>query len=131
MKRTNLASIPAATLQDYFELNAARSRVKAEFQRFWLESRIDALLYPPAPTTATPLDDWKCITYTMLWNFLDYPAVVIPTGRVRESDGLDGIENATFGPEDEQNYSMCECNDSVLSDARSTTTLMAFRRHRT
>ena len=108
VKRTNLASIPGATLQDYFELNAARLRLKTAFQQFWLHNRIDALLYPGAPTTATPLDEWKCITYTALWNLLDYPALVIPTGKVCESDSADGIENAKFGPEDEQNYSMCE-----------------------
>lgn len=108
VKRTNLASIPGATLQEYFELNAARSLVKAAFQKFWLDNRLDALLYPPAPTTATPLDEWKCITYTMLWNLLDYPTVIIPAGRVCESDTADGIENAIFGPDDKQNYSMCK-----------------------
>ena len=108
VKRTNLAAIPAATLQDYFELNAARSKVKAAFQAFWLEHRLDALLYPPASTTATPLDEWKCITYTMLWNLLDYPAVIIPTGRVCEADSADGIENAAFGPEDKENYKLCK-----------------------
>lgn len=108
VKRTNLAAIPGATLQDYFELNAVRSKVKAAFQKFWLEHRLDALLYPPASTTATPLDEWKCITYTMLWNLLDYPAVIIPTGRVCETDSADGIENATFGPEDKENYKLCK-----------------------
>lgn len=108
VKRTNLASIPAATLDDYFALNAARSRLKAVFQKFWLDNRLDALLYPPAPTTATPFDEWKSISYTALWNLLDYPAVIIPTGRVCESDNADGIENAIFGPEDEQNYSLCK-----------------------
>lgn len=115
VRRTNLASIPGATLQDYFELNAARSRFKAAFQKFWLQSRIDALLYPSAPTTATPLDEWKCITYTALWNLLDYPAVIIPTGKVCETDSADGIENAVFGAEDKQNYSMCKSTDQYSS----------------
>jgi amidase len=108
VKRTNLAGIPGASLQEYFALNAARSRVKNAFQQFWLQNRLDALVYPPAPTTATPLDEWQCITYTMLWNILDYPAVVIPTGKVCDSDSADGIENALFGPEDKKNYSLCK-----------------------
>ena len=82
--------------------------MKALFQQFWLQNRLDALLYPPAPTTATPLDEWKCITYTMLWNILDYPAVIIPTGKVCGSDSADGIENAIFGPQDQENYSLCK-----------------------
>jgi amidase len=108
VKRTNLASIPGATLKDYFELNAARRRTQAAFQQFWLQNRLDALLYPGAPTTATPLDEWSAITYTMLWNLLDYPALIIPTGKVCNSDIADGIENATFGPQDQKNYSLCK-----------------------
>lgn len=114
VKRTNLASIPGATLKDYFELNAARRRTQAAFQQFWLQNRLDALLYPGAPTTATPLDEWSAITYTMLWNLLDYPALIIPTGKVCDSDIADGIENATFGPQDQKNYSLCKINSPDL-----------------
>lgn len=108
VKRTNLASIPSATLDDFFELNAIRSRVQTDFQKFWLDNKLDTLLYPPAPTTATPLDDWKCITYTMLWNMLDYPALIIPTGRVSGLDTVDSPDNAKFGSEDEENYKICK-----------------------
>jgi len=108
VKRTNLAAIPSSTLDDYFELNAIRYRAQSVFQKFWLDNRLDALLVPPAATTATPLDDWKCITYTALWNMLDYPTVIIPTGTVSCADKADSGENAKFGPEDEANYKMCK-----------------------
>lgn len=127
MKRTNLASIPSATLDDFFELNAIRSRVQAELQRFWLDNKLDALLYPPAPTTATPLDDWKCITYTMLWNMLDYPAAIIPTGKVSSADKVDSIENAKFGPEDQENYKICKVTGAATVDEGALLTY--FDRH--
>jgi hypothetical protein len=129
VKRTGLANIPGATLQDYFELNAARSQAKTAFQQFWLQNRIDALLYPAGATTATPLDEWKCITYTALWNLLDYPALIIPTGKVCESDSADSIENASFGPEDKQNYSMCK-SPSSTSSTRSVSETELTKNHR-
>lgn len=108
VKRTNLAAIPDSTLDEFFALNVARSRAKATFQQFWLDHRLDALLCPAAPTTATPLDEWSCITYTMLWNLLDYPALVMPAGKISEADAVDDIGTATFGPEDQQNYKLCK-----------------------
>lgn len=62
---------------------------------------------PPAPHTAVPLDTWATATYTGLWNYLDYPAIVIPVDQVREEDAADDLSNAKFGPEDEKLYSLC------------------------
>lgn len=128
VKRTNLAAIPSATLDDFFSLNAARSKVKNEFQKFWLDHELDALLYPPASTTATPLDEWKCITYTMLWNLLDYPALIIPTGIVTDQDVVDDVDTAMLGEEDQQNYKLCK----LIRDANPITihTNAHRKRHR-
>lgn len=109
VKRGGLLTLPSSTLPDYFQLNAIRYRAQHDFQNFWLHNQLDALLVAPAPNTATPLDEWKCITYTALWNMLDYPAVVIPTGRVSDGDKADDPrEMAKFGGEDEENYGICE-----------------------
>lgn len=53
------------------------------------------------------MDTWTSGTYTGLWNYLDYPAVVIPVGTVQESDYADDISNAKYGPEDAKVYSLC------------------------
>lgn len=63
---------------------------------------------PPAPHTALPLDRWTKAVYTCLWNYLDYPAIVIPVDQVRDIDFADDLSNAKFGPDDEQLYSLCK-----------------------
>lgn len=62
---------------------------------------------PPAPHTAVPRDTWSSITYTGLWNYLDYPAIVVPVDEVRDIDVVDDLSNAKFGSDDEQLYGLC------------------------
>lgn len=62
---------------------------------------------PPAPHTAVPLDTWKTATYTGLWNYLDYPAVVIPVDMVRDSDFADDLGTAKYGAADAEVYGLC------------------------
>lgn len=120
VKRVNLAGVPEASLEDYFKLNAARSRIQKVYHQLWLDNRLDAIVLPSASTTATPLDEWGPVTYTALWNFLDYPAVVVPTGRVLVEDAADGIENARYGEQDQKNYQLCKCSSTlILSSANS------------
>ena len=64
---------------------------------------------PPAPHTALPLDQWTTASYTGLWNYLDYPAIVIPVDTVRESDVADEISNAKYGADDARLYGLCKC----------------------
>ena len=63
---------------------------------------------PPAPHTALPLDQWTNASYTGLWNYLDYPAVVIPVDTVCEFDSADDISNAKYGADDARMYGLCE-----------------------
>jgi hypothetical protein len=72
------------------------------------DNEIDVILMPPAPHTAVPLDHWTKAAYNSLWNYLDYPAIVVPTDHVRETDSADDLSNAQFGPEDEKLYSLCK-----------------------
>lgn len=95
------------------DLNAGRRKLQAVYHDFWLGNNLDALILPPAPQTATPFDEWGPISYTMLWNFLDYPATIIPTGRVQESDVVDGEESALYSEADLKNYKLCKCRNST------------------
>ena len=104
----NLAGIPVATLDEYFAMKAVRGRIGAKYHKIWLDNGLDALIMPPASTTATPIDEWGPVTYTALWNFLDYPAMILPTGTVQPGDEAESIDNASYGDADRKNYSLCE-----------------------
>lgn len=110
VRNINLAGIPAASLEDFFKLNAARSKIQKVYHDLWLEHRLDAIMLPPSPTTATPFDQWDPVSYTALWNLLDYSAVVIPTGSVQDIDQVDSVEHAVHGERDRRNYQMCTWN---------------------
>ena len=109
------------TLKGFFDLNVRRAEAAKTYLRLFRDNNIDAILMPPAPHTAIPLDTWSTATYTGLWNYLDFPAVVLPVDKVRESDLADDVGNAKFGPEDARLYSLCKDNEVsvLLSDGVS------------
>ncbi|KAG9949029.1 amidase, partial [Aureobasidium melanogenum] len=119
VKRVNLAAIPKSSMQGYMDLTAGRRKLQAVYHNFWLDNQLDAIMLPGAPQTATRFDEWGPINYTMLWNFLDYPATTIPTDRVRESDVADGEDSALYGEQDLKNYKLYDSpetyKDSPLS----------------
>ncbi|USW55964.1 Putative amidase [Septoria linicola] len=106
VKRVNLAGIPHASLEEYREMATFRAHIQRTYQKIWLDNELDAFLLPGASTTATPLDEWGPVTYTALWNFVGYPAMILPTGMIRPSDGADELENAKYGKHDQNNYSL-------------------------
>ncbi|TVY86826.1 putative amidase, partial [Lachnellula willkommii] len=105
LKGTGLLSLPGTTLQGFFDLNARRAEAAKTYLKLFRDD-LDAIVMPPAPHTAVPLDTWSTITYTGLWNYLDYPAIVIPVDQVRDIDSADDLSNAKFGPDDEKLYSL-------------------------
>jgi amidase len=94
-------------LQGFFDLNVRRAEAAKKYLKLFCDNDLDAILMPPAPHTAVPLDRWTSITYTGLWNYLDYPAIVIPVDQVQDIDSVDDLSNAKFGPDDEKLYSLC------------------------
>lgn len=81
---------------------------------------------PPAPHTALPIDKWNSASYTGLWNYLDYPAVVIPVGTVCESDLVDDVGNAKYGIEDKHLYGLYTGRDDY-KDAPIAVQLVGYR----
>lgn len=107
LKATGLLSVPGTTLQGFYDLNVRRAEAAKTYLKLFRDNDLDAILMPPAPHTAVPLDCWTTATYTGLWNYLDYPAIVIPVDQVRDIDSADDLSNAKFGADDEQLYSLC------------------------
>ncbi|KAL3421666.1 general amidase [Phlyctema vagabunda] len=106
LQAIGLLSIPGTTLQGFFDLNVRRAEAAKTYLKLFRDNDLDAIVMPPAPHTAVPLDCWTTATYTSLWNYLDYPAIVIPVDEVRDIDHADDLSNAKFGPDDEQLYSL-------------------------
>lgn len=106
LKAIGLLSVPGTTLQGFFDLNIRRAEAAKTYLNLFRDNDLDMILMPPAPHTALPLDCWTKATYTGLWNYLDYPAIVIPVDQVRDIDTADDLSNAKFGPDDEQLYSL-------------------------
>lgn len=94
-------------MQGFFDLNVRRAEAAKTYLKLIRDNDLDAILMPPAPHTAVPLDCWTTATYHCLWNYLDYPAIVIPVDQVRDTDIADELSNAKFGPDDEKLYSLC------------------------
>ncbi|KAF2009229.1 amidase [Aaosphaeria arxii CBS 175.79] len=106
LKAIGLLSMPGTDLRGFFDLNVRRQAAARQFQQLFHGKNLDAILMPPAPHTALPHDQWTSATYTGLWNYLDYPAVVIPVDTVCKSDLADDISNAKYGAEDARLYSL-------------------------
>lgn len=83
----------------------AQGLARKTVHKLWKENNLDCILTLPAPHTALPLDKWSAVTYTCIFNYLDYPAIVIPVGRVQSSDVKD--EEAKFGEVDAKVYDIC------------------------
>ncbi|ETS73842.1 hypothetical protein PFICI_14788 [Pestalotiopsis fici W106-1] len=106
LKATGLLSVPGTTLEGFFNLNDRRSKAAKAYLKLFCDNQIDAIIMPPSQHTALPLDCWKTATYTSLWNYLDFPAVVIPVDEVADIDHADDLTRAEFGAEDKEMYSL-------------------------
>jgi amidase len=110
LEAVGLLEMKGTTLQGLFDLNVRRSAAAKQYLNLFHDNKLDAIIMPPAPHTAVPRDTWTVATYTCLWNYLDYPAVVVPVGAVQESDVADDVSNAKYGAEDAKVYSLCMHN---------------------
>ncbi|KAF7916283.1 hypothetical protein BELL_0105g00210 [Botrytis elliptica] len=106
LAKTGLLSAPGTTLQGFFELNDRRAQIAKTYLKLFRDNDLDVILMPPAVHTAVPLDCWSRVAYTCLWNYLDYPAIVVPVDQVQDTDLADDLSNAKFGPDDEQIYEL-------------------------
>ncbi|KAF7891501.1 uncharacterized protein EAF02_001826 [Botrytis sinoallii] len=106
LAKTGLLSAPGTTLQGFFELNDRRVQIAKTYLKLFRDNDLDVILMPPAAHTAVPLDCWSRVAYTCLWNYLDYPAIVVPVDQVQDTDLADDLSNAKFGPDDEQIYKL-------------------------
>lgn len=80
-----------------------RHRAQTAYRDLWVDNKLDAIVNLLAPHTAPPLDTWAAAGQA-LWNLVDYPSCIIPTGEVEEGDVVD--KAAKYGPADEKMYAL-------------------------
>ncbi|CAN9348671.1 unnamed protein product [Alternaria alternata] len=85
----------AISVYDYWQLNKMKLALQKRYLDLWNSTKsansgkpIDVLLTPVMPHSAVPHRKCKWVGYTKVFNFIDYPAVVLPAGQVSKT--LDG-----------------------------------------
>ena len=115
VSKTGLLSKRSKTIEEFFKLNVAVRETHEAYRNMWVHDDLDAILLPSAPHTALPFDEWISISYTAIWNLQNYPACIIPVGKVDQAlDLADSIDNAKFGREDQEMYRLCEYQSTVV-----------------
>ncbi|KAK7940718.1 uncharacterized protein PG986_013105 [Apiospora aurea] len=70
------------TVDEIFAFGAACLQYKAGWNMVFTQHRLDVLICPGAEKTAVPHDTWGTPPYTVPWSLTEYPAVILPVGRV-------------------------------------------------
>ncbi|KAL1894175.1 hypothetical protein Sste5346_005961 [Sporothrix stenoceras] len=88
-------------MDDLYTLNATRTQCMAAWHKIWMTTGIDVILGPVCETTAMPHDTFGNTPYTTLYNYLDYPSIVIPHLKADKDidTGKDFISYKAYNPE--------------------------------
>ncbi|KAI8260070.1 hypothetical protein K4K58_002148 [Colletotrichum sp. SAR11_239] len=115
----------AISVYDYWQLNRRKWDMQQAYMEKWRSIRspttgraVDILLMPPMPHSAVPHAGCRWVGYTKVWNFLDYPALVIRGGNVSQGDLSEPWTYETRGPEDEWNKKLWEDNGKEMAALR-------------
>ncbi|KAI1078091.1 amidase [Whalleya microplaca] len=70
--------LPAKTSEQNWAWNTKKLQIQKEMLDEWQRVGCDVVLAPAGPHTAVLPGDWTSDIYTVAWNSVDYPAVIIP-----------------------------------------------------
>lgn len=101
---------PALTLQHLHDLNARTAVLVRGMATAWKDADISCLLWIPAAHPAVPFDEYTDLTLTGLFNVIDWPAIVLPTGDMvdqhADSAHSDMRDGDLFGTDDRRIHGM-------------------------
>ncbi|CAK5277956.1 unnamed protein product [Mycena citricolor] len=89
--------VKSNTVSELWQLHVERDGLRAAYLEHWNSQGVDLVLCPVGPTPAPVLGTSKYLGYTSVWNLLDYPALVFPTGLY--CDRIDGPNGRSGGLE--------------------------------
>ncbi|KAJ7232166.1 amidase signature domain-containing protein [Mycena haematopus] len=90
---TTLPSVKNHTVHELWEMNIRREALRAQYLEHYNAQSVDVVLCPAGAGPAPALGTCKYWGYTNVWNFVDYPAAVFPTGLY--SDPALDVKDAT------------------------------------
>ena len=96
----------AISVYEYWQLNKQKLAAQKRYLDLWnstmskkTDKQIDILLAPVMPHSAVPHRECRWVGYTKVFNFIDYPAVVLPAGKVsKQLDNEAATEMAAYQP---------------------------------
>ncbi|WDK12709.1 amidase [Colletotrichum graminicola] len=110
------------SVYEYWQLNQRKWELQQRCLEKWQSIRsaktgrtADILLLPPMPHAAVPHGGCRWVGYTKVWNFLDYPALVIPGGQVCRQDVDQPWDMEARGAQDEWNSSLLTCHREEMA----------------
>jgi Asp-tRNA(Asn)/Glu-tRNA(Gln) amidotransferase A subunit family amidase len=106
---------------EYWQLNKQKVAAQKRFLDLWNNTMsattgqtIDILLTPVMPHCAVPHRKCRWVGYTKVFNFIDYPAVVIPAGRVSAELDNEAVAEMSWykprNPLDKWNWDLFDMN---------------------
>ncbi|KAI1183177.1 amidase [Nemania serpens] len=109
----------------YWQLNKKKWELQQQYLDKWkaIESAqggrlVDVVIMPPMPHTSVPHGGCRWVGYTKVWNVLDYPAIVIPGGHVRDQDISSTWSFEPRNAIDEWNKGLWEDNKEIMASLR-------------
>ncbi|KAF1842813.1 acetamidase [Cucurbitaria berberidis CBS 394.84] len=87
------------SVYNYWQLNKQKIAAQERYLDLWNASKsptgkqIDILLTPVMPHSAVPHRKCRWVGYTKVFNFVDYPAVVLPAGHVSKELDADAAQS--------------------------------------
>jgi Asp-tRNA(Asn)/Glu-tRNA(Gln) amidotransferase A subunit family amidase len=105
------------TATQSWELRFKRDEFRHAYLQQWRAQNIDVLLSPAFPAVAPRHDTARYWGYTALWNLVDYPGAVFPTGLVVDTalDPTEAGASPLLSPEDAYNRQLYDPNVYVGS----------------
>ncbi|RPD62973.1 general amidase [Lentinus tigrinus ALCF2SS1-6] len=108
--------IPRKPLSAYeiWQLNKERRELRKHLLDRWQATAsstgtgrpIDALICPPAPYAAVPHGQKRSSIYTLIWNTVDYPALIMPVTKVDPKIDVKPVRESFWSAEDEHVHGM-------------------------
>jgi amidase len=91
------------------QLIIRRETVRQDFLTYFRSLNLDIILLPPGPAPAQKIGTTKYWNYTSLFNLIDWPAAVFPTGLSVDPKFDIGDDQVKPKNEDEEHlYKTCE-----------------------